>query len=129
MYTKKIIVSSEHLDELGHVNNVQFLHWVQEIASEHWYTTFPESHINREYWVVLEHLIQYKGQAFIDNSLHLETFVESPTGIRLPRFVNFYLDNKLIVHARTVWCFIDAKTRKPKRISDAVLHRFGIKLD
>ena len=30
------IVNKEHLDDLNHVNNVQYLYWAQEIAKTHW---------------------------------------------------------------------------------------------
>ena len=31
-FTQKIKVTKDHLDELDHVNNVQYLYWAQEIA-------------------------------------------------------------------------------------------------
>ena len=31
-----IHVKGEDIDELGHVNNVVYLRWVQEVASAHW---------------------------------------------------------------------------------------------
>ena len=29
-------VKQKHLDEFNHVNNVQYLYWVQEVAQAHW---------------------------------------------------------------------------------------------
>ena len=35
-FTQEIIVLKKHLDDLNHVNNVQYLYWAQEIAKSHW---------------------------------------------------------------------------------------------
>ena len=34
-FEQTIEVTEAHLDELQHVNNVQYLQWVQDIASAH----------------------------------------------------------------------------------------------
>ena len=34
-------VIKEHLDDLNHVNNVQYLYWAQEIAKAHWQKIKP----------------------------------------------------------------------------------------
>ncbi|MDO7599401.1 MAG: thioesterase, partial [Flavobacteriaceae bacterium] len=35
-YTQEVTVTESHLDQLQHVNNVQYLQWVQDIAGAHW---------------------------------------------------------------------------------------------
>ena len=34
-FEQTLTVTSDHLDELKHVNNVQYLQWVQDIAGAH----------------------------------------------------------------------------------------------
>ena len=36
VHIKEIVVNDEHLDQNNHVNNVQYVHWVEEMAKEHW---------------------------------------------------------------------------------------------
>lgn len=36
VYEKQIKITEEHIDQNNHVNNVQYVHWVEEIAAEHW---------------------------------------------------------------------------------------------
>jgi acyl-CoA thioester hydrolase len=36
IFEKQIQVTEEHIDGNNHVNNVQYVHWVEEIAGEHW---------------------------------------------------------------------------------------------
>ena len=123
-YIKTISVESQHLDELNHVNNGVYVQWIQDIASAHWSSVRP--HVDKEdaYWVVLEHHIKYLQQAFLNDQLRVETYVEPPEGVRFPRVVNFYRDNSLIVKARTLWCWVDTVSNRPKRITDDMLNRF-----
>ena len=32
VHIKEIVVNDEHLDQNNHVNNVQYVHWVEEMA-------------------------------------------------------------------------------------------------
>ena len=36
VHIKEIVVNDKHLDQNNHVNNVQYVHWVEEMAKEHW---------------------------------------------------------------------------------------------
>jgi len=123
-YTDQIVVRSLDLDELQHVNNTVYLNWVQDIAKDHWYAIFPDSDIKEAYWVVIEHHIQYKGSAFNGDVLTIETYVEPPKGLRFPRIVNIYKNDKLIVTCKTIWCWVETKTGRPKRVSNDVLIPF-----
>ena len=33
MYEKQIKVTEDHIDQNNHVNNVQYVHWVEEVAA------------------------------------------------------------------------------------------------
>ena len=59
VHTKEIVVSDEHLDELNHVNNVQFVHWVEEMAKEHWELLKHQTTYAEDFWVMHDHHIQY----------------------------------------------------------------------
>ncbi len=124
IYKKEIVVKQAHLDDLNHVNNAIYVQWIQEIAGEHWNSRFTEEETQDAHWFVLEHHIQYKQQAFLGDVLQVETTVETPQGVRFPRIVNFYKNGKALVQARTLWCLVDAKTHRPKRVSQAFLDRF-----
>ena len=123
-YIKSIIVEKEHLDSLNHVNNAVYVQWIQEIAAEHWLSKQPEAHTVEAYWVVLEHNIKYKRQAYLHDKLRIETWVEAPQGVKFPRVVKFYHGDMLVVDARTLWCWLDQTTNRPKRIPDQLLAKF-----
>ena len=57
----EISVQPEDIDELGHVNNVVYLKWVQYAATTHWNTAFPNGHEpSSVVWVVIQHEIRYR---------------------------------------------------------------------
>jgi len=125
-YLTELEVRDSHLDDLTHVNNTVYVQWVQEIAGQHWFKLFPNSKIEEEYWVLLEHNIKYHGPAYLGDILVVETCVEAPIGLRFPRIVQFKREGKLIVESRTEWCLVDATTKKPKRVSAVILEKFSI---
>ena len=64
-----IRIKSEDIDELGHVNNVVYLSWVQDVAIAHWaFLTTPE-HREKFVWVALRHEIDYVAQAVLGEVL------------------------------------------------------------
>ena len=118
VHTKEIVVSDEHLDELNHVNNVQFVHWVEEMAKEHWELLKHQTNYSEDFWVIHDHHIQYKKQVFKGEKLTMKTYPEKPEGLKQPRKVEFYRDGELVVDSRTLWIMFDKHTGKIKRIEN-----------
>ncbi|MBT8230755.1 MAG: acyl-CoA thioesterase [Bacteroidia bacterium] len=124
VYEKTIQVKAEHLDALQHVNNVVFLQWVQDIAGEHWLSKSNDAFNQKFYWVVLDHHIEYKGQAFLSDSIIVKTYVERNEGVRSLRVVEFFNNDKCIVKAKTNWCLIDKARQRPTRVPKEVDEMF-----
>jgi len=49
----KIEVRPEDIDELGHVNNVVYLGWVQLVAATHWNLLSTDEIRSKNIWVAL----------------------------------------------------------------------------
>jgi acyl-CoA thioester hydrolase len=126
IYEKIIIVKATDLDELKHVNNVQYVQWIQDIAKEHWENRVSEEILNTCFWVVIRHEIDYKKQAFLDDELIIQTFVGDQTHVTSQRFVNILnkQTKKVLVKAKSTWCLMDYKTKKPVKISAEMLRVF-----
>jgi acyl-CoA thioester hydrolase len=123
-FKHQIVASAEDIDHLGHVNNVVYVRWVQEVASAHWDSVAPEV-LKRKYaWVVLRHEIDYKSPAFVDDTIIGETWVGEHHGARFERFVRLVLqkDQTIIAEAKTTWCMVDSKTFRPLRIGQEILN-------
>lgn len=127
-YRMSIKVNKDMIDENFHVNNIEYLKWVQKIAKEHWHYYSTEELQKGFAWVVLDHHIQYKGQAFLDDELSLVTYIEKSTAVTTTRIVEIYKENKLITKACTTWCMLNSVTRKPARINNEIISLFELEV-
>ncbi len=119
-----ITVHKNDIDELGHVNNVVYVRWVQEAAAAHW-DSLASSEIKQKYvWVVLRHEIDYLSAAFENDPITASTWVGDSNGARSERFVHITNTNtgKLIAKAKTTWCMLDGATMRPKRVDEEVIY-------
>jgi len=126
-YEMPVKVSSSDIDALGHVNNIVYLRWVQEVAAAHW-TYLSNESINKLYaWVVMRHEIDYLHPAQFGDRILLRTWVGKSSGPRSERHTEI-LDSasgKELAQALTTWCLVDATTMRPKRIGADILALFG----
>jgi acyl-CoA thioester hydrolase len=126
-----IALSAEDIDELGHVNNVTYLRWVQDAAVAHWTAEAPAEDQARLRWVVLRHEIDYLQATRPGDSVLARTWVGAATRIRFDRHTELLRasDRAVLARARTVWCPIDAVTGRPVPVSPAVRARFSAPVD
>jgi len=110
-------VSVQDIDEQGHVNNVAYVKWIQDVAVAHWFSATTEAEREKYTWLVLRHEIDYKKQAFENEEVTATTWVGEPTRISWERFTEIKRGEDLLVRARSVWYLIDRETLKPTRIS------------
>ena len=123
-YTFKVPESA--IDVNGHVNNITYLEWCIDIAEKHWFSKAPKETHNTYFWVVLNHFIEYKNPAFEGEELQIETWVTSAEGVKSERHYKIFRkkDNKVMVIAKTLWCFVELKSQKPTRITEEIRNLF-----
>src|SRR5688572_3617331 len=99
-----ITVHSNDIDELGHVNNVVYIRWVQEVAAAHWRHVGSRELIEKYSWVVLRHEIDYITPCFLDDRIMGSTWVGEHHGAKFERFVQLLRvkDNKVLAEAKTI---------------------------
>ena len=128
VYSKTLIVPQSVIDENGHVNNVAYVQWMQDIAVEH-YTAIggvgPTQHVGAT-WVARSHLIEYLLPAFANEQIEIRTWIESYRRVRSLRKYEFVrmTDGKLLVRGETDWVFVDAQTGSPRAIPEDVIRVF-----
>jgi len=118
-----INVHKNDIDELGHVNNVVHVRWVQDVAAAHW-DSLATADIKQKYlWVVVRHEVDYLSAAFEGDPLIATTWVGESKGARSERFVQIThaKSEKLIAKAKTIWCLLDGTTMRPKRVDEDVV--------
>jgi len=127
IYESILTVAQDDLDELSHVNNVRYVQWVNDIAKAHWILKATPEQLQKYFWVVIKHSIQYKSPAFLNDVLKLKTYVSHSEGVTSTRVVEIYNidNNKLLVRSETGFCLIDGKTERPSRIPDEIINLFN----
>lgn len=128
VYTKTITIPQTAIDENGHVNNVMYVQWMQDIAVEHYESiggTIPMQRAGAT-WVVREHRIEYLLPAFLGEEIEIHTWVENIRRVRSLRKYEFIrtLDRNVLVKGETDWVFVDIKSGKPVAIPDQVADVF-----
>ncbi len=123
-----ISIDPADIDELGHVNNVTYLRWVQDIAVAHWKAASRVSDQAILRWVVLRHEIDYKQAAYLGDGIIARTWVGIASRLRFERHTELLRasDRNLLATARTLWCPIDARTGKPTGVSPEVRAGFSV---
>jgi acyl-CoA thioester hydrolase len=122
-----IRVEPADIDEIGHVNNVTYLRWVQDAAVAHWRALASAADQAALVWVVVRHEIDYARPAYLGDEIIARTWVGAAGRIRFERHTELLraADRRLLAKARTLWCPIDAQTGKPASVSVEVRARFS----
>lgn len=126
VFEMPVVVEHKHLDENQHVNNVQYLQWVQDVAKAHWEEEAKPSWLMDYVWVALSHHIEYKKPAFLNDQLTLRTYINSFDGVKSNRVVEIYHQHSgvLVCTCRTVWVMLDRKNNKPVRCPQEMVDSF-----
>ena len=126
IYESQFTVTVADIDGLGHVNNVVYLRWVQDVATAHWlHSSTPEQ--QKKYgWVAIRHEIDYLTAGMLGDDLIARTYVGSVTGIKFERFVEIVRpsDGRTLAKSRSIWAPIDMITKRPCRIDPAINQQF-----
>jgi len=128
VYSKTVFIPKTAIDENGHVNNVAYVQWMQDIAVEHYSSIGGVTAQGSDAtWVVREHRIEYLLPAFEGEEIEIRTWVENLRRVRSLRKYEFVrkLDNKVLVRGETDWVFMDLKTGRPIPIPAQVVQVFG----
>ena len=130
IYTHEFTVPEAALDQNGHVNNVNFVQWMQAAAVRHYEFIggIPPTLAAGATWVVRSHHVDYLRPAFAGDSIEVRTWVVNirrARSLRRYRFVR-KADGKLLVKGETDWVFVDAGSGSPRLIPDGVVKLFTL---
>jgi acyl-CoA thioester hydrolase len=124
IFTKTITIPASAIDENGHVNNVTYVQWMQDIAVEHYAIAGGiTAQGQNATWVVREHKVEYLRPAFAGQEIEIRTWVEDARRVRSLRKYEFVRkpDNSLLVRGETDWVFVDSSTGRPLPIPEMVV--------
>jgi acyl-CoA thioester hydrolase len=131
IYEYPLVVTSDEIDRLGHVNNLVYLRWMQAAALAHsaaqgW---TPERYEQMGLgWVVRSHEIKYLQPAFVDEPVVVRTWVADMAKVASTRRYKILraTDRSLLALAATQWAFVDYSTGALQRIPPEVYEAFEL---
>ena len=125
-FERTFSVRADDIDSLGHVNNVVYVQWVQDVAAAHWKEAATPEQLEATVWVAVRHEIDYKAPAFAGDEVLARTWVAEWTGATSDRHTEIVrpADGKVLARARTVWCAVDPETQRPRRVDASLRERF-----
>jgi len=134
IYVRDITVPRDAIDVNGHVNNLQYVGWMQDVAVEH--STSRGWPLERYQqtgtaWVVRSHSIEYLRPAFEGDPLALVTWVADlrpRSSLRRYR-VWRRSDAKTVAEAQTLWVFVDRVTGRARDIPEELRASFEVVAD
>jgi len=106
------------IDAHDHVNNVTYLQWIQDVAVGHWQHLASAEQQATLTWFVLRHEIDYRGRAFLGDSIKAETWVGEASRVKCERFTKITRDAEVLVQAKSIWCLFSTATERPTRVTD-----------
>ena len=130
IYQYKLTVPDDALDVNGHVNNIEYIRWMQLAAVLHsdiQGCTKATIDIGAT-WVVRTHYIEYLRPAFAGENIIVLTWVSNfrrVQSLRRYRIIRIG-DNAILVEGETDWVFVDAKTGRLRSIPKDVILKFEV---
>jgi acyl-CoA thioester hydrolase len=122
-----IAVLESDIDELGHVNNVTYVRWIQEAAVAHWRALATPEERAAVLWIVVRHEIDYLRAGYREDKIVARTWVGAATRVRFERYTEILraADGALLANARTIWVPVNAQSGKPVSVGSAMRARFS----
>jgi acyl-CoA thioester hydrolase len=123
-YRTEFGVPDEAIDENGHVNNVRYVQWMQDLAVAHWEGVGGKGINARQgcTWVARRHQIEYLRPAYAGDRIEAVTWVADIGRVRSRRCYAFRRldDGELLARGETQWVFVDAESGRPRMIPESV---------
>lgn len=134
IFARDFTVPATAIDVNRHVNHLEYLRWMQDIAIEHSAARgWPRERYEATgiAWVVRSHSIEYLRPAFAGDALSLLTWVAD---LRTRSSLRKYLvwrtsDRQVLAQAETLWVLVDASTGRARAIPEELRSSFEVVSD
>ena len=122
-------VQPEHIDVLGHVNNVVYVQWMQDVATAHIEQLglgLTQYLALKHAMVAVEHHVQYRKAALLNEQIILRTWLSDINALYSFRQYVFYrpTDQSILFVGNTQWACIEIATGRPKRMSPSFIQAY-----
>jgi acyl-CoA thioester hydrolase len=132
IYQRSLTVAAESIDAVGHVNNREYLRWMEDIAVEHSAAQgWPMERYFRggHAWVASTHFIEYLRPAFAGDVLDLYTWIAAWDRRTSVRRYAMARQRKLVARGETSWTFVELASGRACDLPAAVSEAFDVVAD
>lgn len=132
IFHKSLVVGPESIDAVGHVNNREYLRWMEDIAVEHsaaqgW--PMERYFAGGQAWVASTHFLEYLRPAFADDQLELYTWIGTWDRRSSVRRYAVTRQRKLIARGETCWTFVELASGRASDLPATVTESFFVVRD
>ena len=130
VYRDEFTVPEDVIDRNGHVNNVAYVQWMQDVAVRHFAAVggMDAMHGANATWVVRSHRIEYRSPALPGDRIRVRTWVVDFRRVRSLRRYEFVraADGVLLAKGETEWVLVDAVSGRPCSIPAEIRRAFTL---
>lgn len=130
IYRHEFTVLPASVDENGHVNNVEYVKWMQDVAVMHSDSVGCTAATKEAgaTWVARSHRVEYLRPAFAGDRVVALTWVCNFRKVRSSRRYKFFrsIDDTVLAEGETDWVFVDVKTGRPRSVPESVSSLFEL---
>ena len=129
LFTLPVQASEHDIDANGHVNNIVYVQWMQDVAIAHSDAVGCTAATSAAgcTWVARSHQIEYLRPAFAGDRILLQTWIveaakksSSPRRYRMVR----ESDGAVLARGETLWVYVDVESGRPRTIPPEVIGCF-----
>jgi len=133
IFRTRFQVSAQAIDGNGHVNNVHYVQWMQDLAVSHFQSMggVELTQALGATWVVRSHHIVYQSPAFEGDWIEASTWVVNLRKVRSLRRYKFtrVSDGQVLVTGETDWVFVDIQSGRLQAIPSNISGLFTLLAD
>lgn len=129
LYTLPLQVTERDIDANGHVNNIVYVQWMQDVAIAHSASVGCTAATAAAgcAWVARSHRIEYLRPAFAGDRVLVQTWLvdatRKATSPRRYRMVR-ESDGAVLARGETLWVFVDSRSGRPRTVPPEVIGCF-----
>jgi len=130
IFRYEFTVPESAIDGNGHVNNVAYVQWMQDVAVRHATASSSADGMGggAGIWVARSHYIEYLRPAFAGDRVQANTWIADLRRVRARRRYRFVrpFDGAVLAQGETDWVFINPATGRPRSIPDEIRQAFAV---
>src|SRR5258706_7767124 len=128
MFEHSFYVPDDDIDSLGHVSNIAYVRWIQEVAVAHSEAVGLDRNAYQQMgavFVIRRHEVDYLRPVLRGERIEARTWIDTFMAAKCVRMTELRRDGVVVAQARTTWGFVDLRTGRPTRVPPEVRAAFG----